>query len=93
MRQVVKVMEGKKEVNEIESEDMDACLLQQMKSKDLWSNYSQCSSHGSHPTFDEVRRYHSSMSLSWTNSMVEDFAWQAWKKPQNLAGSRSKSVV
>ncbi|KAJ6725003.1 hypothetical protein OIU85_022868 [Salix viminalis] len=71
MRQVVKVMEGKKELNEIESEDMDACLLQQMKSKDLWSNYSQSSSHGSHPTFDEVRRYHSSLSLSWTNSMVE----------------------
>uniref|UniRef100_A0A6N2KGU5 non-specific serine/threonine protein kinase n=1 Tax=Salix viminalis TaxID=40686 RepID=A0A6N2KGU5_SALVM len=71
MRQAVKVMEGKKELNEIESEDMDACLLQQMKSKDLWSNYSQSSSHGSHPTFDEVRRYHSSLSLSWTNSMVE----------------------
>ncbi|KAJ6377175.1 hypothetical protein OIU76_026194 [Salix suchowensis] len=88
MRQVVKIMEGKKELNEIESEDMDACLLQQMKSKDLWSNYSQSSSHGSHPTFDEVRRYHSSLSLSWTNTMVE-----AWKKPQNLAGSRSKSVV
>ncbi|KAJ6292549.1 hypothetical protein OIU78_024682 [Salix suchowensis] len=71
MRQVVKIMEGKKELNEIESEDMDACLLQQMKSKDLWSNYSQSSSHGSHPTFDEVRRYHSSLSLSWTNTMVE----------------------
>ncbi|KAJ6893514.1 hypothetical protein NC652_027527 [Populus alba x Populus x berolinensis] len=72
MRQVVKVMEGNNELGEIESEDMDACLLQQMKSKDFWSSYSQSSSHGSHPTFDEIRRYHSSsMSLSWSNTTVE----------------------
>ncbi|CAK7350581.1 unnamed protein product [Dovyalis caffra] len=72
MRQVVKVLEGKNEPNEIESEDIDAYLLKQMKSKDLWSNYSQSSSYGSHPTFDEIRRYQSSsMSLSWTNSIVE----------------------
>jgi serine/threonine protein kinase len=72
MRQVVKVMEGNNELSEIESEDMDACLLQQMKSKDFWSSYSQSSSHGSHPTFDEIRRHHSSsMSLSWSNTIVE----------------------
>ncbi|XP_061983185.1 L-type lectin-domain containing receptor kinase VII.1-like [Populus nigra] len=93
MRQVVKVMEGNNELSEIESEDMDACLLQQMKSKDFWSSYSQSSSHGSHPTFDEIRRHHSSsMSLSWSNTTVEDFPWQAWKKLQKLAGSRSKSI-
>eukprot|EP00258_Populus_trichocarpa_P021287 XP_024437306.1 L-type lectin-domain containing receptor kinase VII.1 isoform X1 [Populus trichocarpa] len=93
MRQVVKVMEGNNELSEIESEDMDACLLQQMKSKDFWSSYSQSSSHGSHPTFDEIRRHHSSsMSLSWSNTIVEDFPWQAWKKLQKLAGSRSKSI-
>ncbi|KAG6754870.1 hypothetical protein POTOM_040671 [Populus tomentosa] len=72
MRQVVKVMEGNNELSEIESEDMDACLLQQMKSKDFWSTYSQSSSHGLHPTFDEIRRYHSSsMSLCWSNTTVE----------------------
>jgi serine/threonine protein kinase len=72
MRQVVKVMEGNNELSEIESEDMDACLLQQMKSKDFWSSFSQSSSHGSHPTFDEIRRHHSSsMSLSWSNTIVE----------------------
>ncbi|KAL3576997.1 hypothetical protein D5086_022280 [Populus alba] len=72
MRQVVKVMEGNNELGEIESEDMDTCLLQQMKSKDFWSSYSQSSSHGLHPTFDEIRRYNSSsMSLSWSNTVVE----------------------
>ncbi|XP_011043392.1 PREDICTED: L-type lectin-domain containing receptor kinase VII.1-like isoform X2 [Populus euphratica] len=72
MRQVVKVMEGNNELSEIESEDLDACLLQQMKSKDFWSSYSQSSSHGSHLTFDQIRRYHSSsMSLSWSNTVVE----------------------
>nr|TKR99151.1 hypothetical protein D5086_0000195400 [Populus alba] len=72
MRQVVKVMEGNNELSEIESEDLDACLLQQMKSTDFWSSYSQSSSHGLHPTFDEFRRYHSSsMSLSWSNTTVE----------------------
>ncbi|KAI5570662.1 hypothetical protein BDE02_11G044000 [Populus trichocarpa] len=69
MRQVVKVMEGNNELSEIESEDMDARLLQQMKSTDLWSS---SSSHGSHPSFDEFRRYHSSsMSSSWSNTNVE----------------------
>ncbi|KAL3596413.1 hypothetical protein D5086_008050 [Populus alba] len=72
MRQAVKVLEGKNELNEIEIEDMDTYLLKQMKSKDWWTDYSQSSNHGSHPTFDEIRRYQSSsMSLSWANTTME----------------------
>jgi len=72
MRQAVKVLEGKNEFNEIEIEDMDTYLLKQMKSKDWWTDYSQSSNYGSHPTFDEIRRYQSSsMSLSWTNTTME----------------------
>ncbi|KAL9392494.1 hypothetical protein Peur_016414 [Populus x canadensis] len=91
MRQAVKVLEGKNEVNEIEIEDMDTYLLKQMKSKDWWADYSQSSNSGSHPTFDEIRRYQSSsMSLSWTNTTMEG---QAWKElNQKLAEPRFKSI-
>ncbi|XP_061977316.1 L-type lectin-domain containing receptor kinase VII.1-like [Populus nigra] len=91
MRQAVKVLEGKNEVNEIEIEDMDTYLLKQMKSKDWWADYSQSSNSGFHPTFDEIRRYQSSsMSLSWTNTTMEG---QAWKElNQKLAEPRFKSI-
>ncbi|KAJ6707067.1 L-TYPE LECTIN-DOMAIN CONTAINING RECEPTOR KINASE VII.1 [Salix viminalis] len=94
MRQAVKVLEGRNEASEIEIEDMDTYLLIQMECKDLWTNYSQSSTSGSHPTFDEIRRYQSSsMSLSWTNTTMEDFARQARKKlHQKLAEPRFKSI-
>ncbi|KAJ4839507.1 hypothetical protein Tsubulata_030125 [Turnera subulata] len=74
MRQVVKVLDGKTEPNEADSEDVDAYLLHQMKSKEMWLNYSQSFSSGSHshPTIDEIRQYQStSMSLTWSNTEVE----------------------
>ncbi|XP_011027823.1 PREDICTED: L-type lectin-domain containing receptor kinase VII.1-like isoform X1 [Populus euphratica] len=91
IRQAVKVLEGKNEFNENEIEDMDTYLLKQMKSKDLWADYSQSSTCGSHPTFDEIRRYQSSsMSLSWTDTTMEG---QAWKElNQKLAEPRFKSI-
>ncbi|KDP20977.1 hypothetical protein JCGZ_21448 [Jatropha curcas] len=95
MRQVVKILEGKNESNEAESEDMDAYLLERMKSKDLWSNYSQKLGFSSHPTFDEIKQSgSSSMSLSWTNSIVED-VWSETiprMKMQMLGQMRSKST-
>ncbi|KAG8634500.1 hypothetical protein MANES_17G046200v8 [Manihot esculenta] len=74
MRQVLKILEGKNESNEAESEDIDAYLLQQMNSETMWMNYSESSGFSSHPTFEEIRKSKSSsMSFSWTNSVVEDF--------------------
>lgn len=74
MRQVVNVLEGKNEVIDMESENMEVYLLEQMrKSKeDLWSNYSKIFGSSSHPTFDDVRQSSSySMSLSWSNTIVD----------------------
>lgn len=73
MRQVLKILEGKNESNEAESEDIDAYLLQQMNSETMWMNYSESSGFSSHPTFEEIRKSKSSssMSFSWTNSVVE----------------------
>ncbi|KAK6268761.1 hypothetical protein QUC31_012921 [Theobroma cacao] len=72
MRQVVKVLEGKNEPCDSETEDMEAYLLQKVKSRDMWANYSQNFGYSSHPTFDDIRQSHSSsMSLSWTISMVD----------------------
>ena len=72
MRQVVKVLEGKNELDESESEEMDIYLLQKMKAKDMWSEFSQHYDSSLHPTFEEIRQTHSSsMSLSWSKSMVE----------------------
>ncbi|KAJ4703488.1 Lectin receptor kinase [Melia azedarach] len=74
MRQVVKVLEGKIEVGENESEDIDASLLQNWNSKDMWANYSQSFGYGyaTHPTFQDIKQYNSSsMSLSWTNTLVD----------------------
>uniref|UniRef100_A0A2N9ENB6 non-specific serine/threonine protein kinase n=1 Tax=Fagus sylvatica TaxID=28930 RepID=A0A2N9ENB6_FAGSY len=72
MRQVVKVLEGKNELDESESEEMDIYLLQKMKAKDMWSEFSQHYDSSLHPTFEDIRQTHSSsMSLSWSKSMVE----------------------
>ena len=72
MRQVVKVLEGKIELDESECEDMDIYLLQKMKSRDMWSEFQQNCGSSSHPTFEDIRQTQSSfMSLSWSNSMVE----------------------
>ncbi|KAM4100721.1 hypothetical protein ACB094_05G088800 [Castanea mollissima] len=72
MRQVVKVLEGKIELDESESEDMDIYLLQKMKSRDMWSEFQQNCGSSLHPTFEDIRQTQSSfMSLSWSNSMVE----------------------
>ncbi|XP_062161563.1 L-type lectin-domain containing receptor kinase VII.1-like [Alnus glutinosa] len=73
MRQVVKVLEGKNGFEEeVENEDMDAYLLQRMKSMGRWSVIPGNFGSSSHPTFEDIRHSHSSvMSLSWSNSMVE----------------------
>ena len=72
MRQVVKVLEGKFELDESECEDMDIYLLQKMKSRDMWSEFQQNCGSSFHPTFEDIRQTQSSfMSLSWSNSMVE----------------------
>ncbi|GLU23000.1 hypothetical protein SLE2022_390350 [Rubroshorea leprosula] len=74
MRQVVKVLEGKNEAMETESEDMEVYLLHKMKKskEDMWSNYSRAYGSSAHPTFDDVRQSHSfSMSLSWNNSIAD----------------------
>ncbi|WCJ27043.1 Concanavalin A-like lectin protein kinase family protein [Euphorbia peplus] len=83
MRQVVKILEGKSEANEsdYQSEDLDAYLMEHIKSRDLWLNYSQQLSYSSHPTFElfkqtqttQTQSSSSNVSLSWTNSgLVED---------------------
>lgn len=72
MRQVVKVLEGKIELDESESEDMDIYLLQKMKSRDIGSEFQQNYGSSLHPTFEDIRQTQSSfMSLSWSNTMVE----------------------
>ncbi|XP_044460795.1 L-type lectin-domain containing receptor kinase VII.1-like [Mangifera indica] len=73
MRQVVKVLEGKTEAFDCETEAMDAYLLQ--KSKHMWSNYSQSfisSSFATHPTFKDIKQsLSSSMPISWSNTTME----------------------
>jgi len=73
MRQVVKVLEGNNEVEEeVESEDMNAYLLRKMKSMCKWSEIPGSFGSSSHPTFEDLRQSHSaSMSLSWSNTMVD----------------------
>lgn len=70
MRQVVNVLEGKNEGEESEIENMDTYLLQQLKSRDILSDYSQYFSYSSHPTFQDIR-HSSSMSLTMSGSIVE----------------------
>ncbi|KAL5576739.1 hypothetical protein UlMin_018438 [Ulmus minor] len=74
MRQVVKVLEGKNEVNEYETEDMEAYLLQKMQNSDLWSELSVTFGYSSpsHPTFEDIKQsLSSSMSLSWSDTTVQ----------------------
>ncbi|KAK9267173.1 hypothetical protein L1049_009593 [Liquidambar formosana] len=72
MRQAVRILEGKNESCEPDNEDMDTYLLEQMKSKKMWSNYSKRTGKGSHPTFDDIRQSLSnSMSLSWSDAIVD----------------------
>lgn len=77
MRQVVKFFEGKSELNESEEgEDMEIHLLEKMKTNEIWSMYPQIFNSGSsssHPTFEEIRKglSYNTMSLSWSNTMVE----------------------
>ncbi|KAG7958991.1 hypothetical protein I3843_10G048900 [Carya illinoinensis] len=58
MRQVVKVLEGSNEVDELGSEDMDAYLRQRLKSKGGWSEFSMHFGSSSHPTFEDIRSLH-----------------------------------
>ncbi|KAL0321245.1 UNVERIFIED_CONTAM: L-type lectin-domain containing receptor kinase VII.1 [Sesamum radiatum] len=68
MRQVVKLFEGK---NEAEGEEMDTYLLEKMKNKELLSMHYQ-NLGTAHPAFSEIRQgVSSSMSLSWSNTIVE----------------------
>lgn len=72
MRQVVKFFDRNNDIDEYETEDMDAYLLESLRSNTMLSNFSLSLSHGSHPTFDEIREgLSSSMSISWTNSLVD----------------------
>lgn len=70
MRQVVNILEGKNEGEESEIENMDTYLLQQLRSRDILSEYSQYFKYASHPTFQDIRNS-SSVSLTWSNSLVD----------------------
>ncbi|XP_058763578.1 L-type lectin-domain containing receptor kinase VII.1-like [Vicia villosa] len=69
MRQVVNVLEGRNEGGE-ESENMDSCLLQRLKSRDVLSEYSLYFGYASHPTFHDVPQI-SSTSVTWSGPLVE----------------------
>ncbi|KAL2475358.1 L-type lectin-domain containing receptor kinase VII.1 [Abeliophyllum distichum] len=74
MRQVVKLFEGKNELDESEVDDMDIYLLEKMKSKEIWSIYPRSFSTGSSslPTIEEIRLgLSSSIADSWSNSVLE----------------------
>jgi len=70
MTQVVNVLEGKNEIDDSKIENMDSYLLQQLKSRDILSECSQYFSYASHPSFQDIRNS-SSMSLTWSESLVE----------------------
>ncbi|XP_016191836.1 L-type lectin-domain containing receptor kinase VII.1-like [Arachis ipaensis] len=72
MRQVVSILEGNNEGGEeSENENADTCLLLKLKSEDIFSEYSNYFSY-SHPTFEDIRQSNtSSMSLTWSKSVVE----------------------
>ena len=50
--------EGKIELDELESEDMDIYLLQKMKSKDMWSEFEQNYGSSLHPKFEDIFYYY-----------------------------------
>ncbi|XP_022139790.1 L-type lectin-domain containing receptor kinase VII.1-like [Momordica charantia] len=69
MRQIVKVLEGNLEVDQNESESVNAYLLQRLKSQEMWSDSSVGFGHKLHPTFEDFLQS-SSTSLSWSTSIV-----------------------
>lgn len=69
MRQIVKVLEGKIELDENESESMNAYLLQRLKSKEMWSDSNVGFGHKLHPTFEDFLQS-SSTSISWSTSIA-----------------------
>nr|XP_025664328.1 L-type lectin-domain containing receptor kinase VII.1-like [Arachis hypogaea] len=73
MRQVVSILEGNNEGGEeSENENADTCLLLKLKSGDIFSEYSNYFSYSTHPTFEDIRQSNtSSMSLTWSKSVVE----------------------
>ena len=50
--------EGKIELDELESEDMDIYLLQKMKSMDIWSEFEQNYGSSLHLTFEDILDYY-----------------------------------
>ena len=50
--------EGKIELDELESEDMDIYLLQKMKSMDIWSEFEQNYGSSLHPKFEDILDYY-----------------------------------
>ena len=50
--------EGKIELDELESEDMDIYLLQKMKSRDMWSEFEQNYGSSLHPKFEDILDYY-----------------------------------
>ncbi|GFP96332.1 L-type lectin-domain containing receptor kinase vii.1 [Phtheirospermum japonicum] len=70
MRQVVKLFEGKSESEG--GDDLDGYLLERMRSNEMMSMHREVFRDGSglHPTFEEIRGVSSSMSFSWSNSVV-----------------------
>ncbi|XP_062096083.1 L-type lectin-domain containing receptor kinase VII.1-like [Humulus lupulus] len=72
MRDVVKLLEGKNEVNDAETEDMDAYLIKKMQKGEFWNEFPQSFGIGSHPTFEDMKDSLSySMSLSWSNTIAD----------------------
>ncbi|KAK4485232.1 hypothetical protein RD792_007861 [Penstemon davidsonii] len=73
MRQVVKLFEGKVEVDESEGDDMDVYLLEKKKNREFWAIYPQNCNSGSdsYPAFEDIRKgLSTSMSLSWSDSVL-----------------------
>ena len=64
--------EGKIELDELESEDMDIYLLQKMKSRDIWSEFEQNYGPSLHPTFEDILDYYPRLSSDF--STFEDFS-------------------
>ncbi|XP_062082659.1 L-type lectin-domain containing receptor kinase VII.1-like [Humulus lupulus] len=72
MRHVVKLLEGKNEVNDAETEDMDAYLIKKMQKGKFWNEFPQSFGIGSHPTFEDMKDSLScSLSLSWSNTIAD----------------------
>lgn len=71
MRQVVKLFEGKTEVDGAEDGNTGTSLLEKINSKEIWSIYPQSSSTGSHPTFEEIKEGLSSSMPFWSNTTME----------------------